>query len=331
MTGKGEGRAKASLRPRGLFLLMTGLALAGCGSLGDLGGAGPIGAPAGAASAQAAARSSADLEAPEVFRVAEAGLWDGRPSLGGIWVAHPDVTDPERVRIVNRANGQEVVGALFRRERELPGPALQVSSDAAEALGMLAGAPAELEVVALRRQEAPPEPAAADTTAAEAAAPDDAAEEAPAATSADIPAAEAPPAEVAAAEPPPAESAPPAPPVDPAALEALAQATAAILAGAAPAPQAGAIATTTLDAAPALDASSALQRPYVQLATFESQANADAAAAQIAAQSLPVTVFSTSGGAWRLLLGPATTEAQQAALLQGAVAAGFADAYLVSS
>ena len=38
------------------------------------------------------------VEAPDVFQVAEAGLWDGRPSLGGIWVAHPDVTQPERVR-----------------------------------------------------------------------------------------------------------------------------------------------------------------------------------------------------------------------------------------
>ena len=38
-----------------------------------------------------------DVEAPGVFQVTEAGLWDGRPSLGGVWVAHPDVTEPERV------------------------------------------------------------------------------------------------------------------------------------------------------------------------------------------------------------------------------------------
>lgn len=94
-----------------------------------------------------------DVEAPEVFQKNEAGLWDGRPSLGGIWVAHPDVTDPERVIIRNEDNGRFVVGALFRRERDNPGPALQVSSDAAEELGMLAGAPAQLNVVALRREE----------------------------------------------------------------------------------------------------------------------------------------------------------------------------------
>lgn len=104
-----------------------------------------------------------DVEAPEVFQVTEAGLWDGRPSLGGVWVAHPDVTDPERVIIRNQANGKFVIGALFRRERDIPGPRLQVSSDAAAALGMLAGAPVELNVTALRREEVSedPEPEAA--------------------------------------------------------------------------------------------------------------------------------------------------------------------------
>lgn len=101
-----------------------------------------------------------DVEAPEIFQLAEKGLWDGRPSLGGVWVAHPDATDPERVIIRNQANGKSVVGALFRREREVPGPRFQVSSDAAEALGMLAGAPAELSVTALRKEVIKEEPAA---------------------------------------------------------------------------------------------------------------------------------------------------------------------------
>ncbi len=95
-----------------------------------------------------------DVEAPEVFSVTDQGLWDGRPSLGGVWVAHPDVTDPERVIIRNEANGKFVIGALFRKERDLPGPKLQISSDAAAALKILAGAPAPLNVTALRRQEA---------------------------------------------------------------------------------------------------------------------------------------------------------------------------------
>jgi len=105
-----------------------------------------------------------DVEAPEVFSVTDEGLWDGRPSLGGVWVAHPDVTDPERVIIRNQANGKFVVGALFRRERDIPGPSLQMSSDAAESLGVLAGAPVKLNVTALRKvqeqAEAPVEAAA---------------------------------------------------------------------------------------------------------------------------------------------------------------------------
>ena len=94
-----------------------------------------------------------DVEAPEVFSATEDGLWDGRPSLGGVWVAHPDVKDPERVIIRNTANGKFVVGPLFRRARDIPGPRLQISSDAAEALGMLAGAPGQLNVTALRKEE----------------------------------------------------------------------------------------------------------------------------------------------------------------------------------
>lgn len=102
-----------------------------------------------------------DVEAPEVFSATEPGLWDGRPSLGGVWVAHPDVTEPERVIIRNQSNGQFVVGALFRREREIPGPRLQISSDAAQSLGVLAGAPVDLDVIALRKERiavTPPEP-----------------------------------------------------------------------------------------------------------------------------------------------------------------------------
>jgi len=99
------------------------------------------------------ARNARDsVEAPEVFEVTEAGLWDGRPSLGGIWVAHPDVTQPERVVIKNAANDRSITGALFRREKDLPGPALQLSSEAAEQLGILAGSPTRVQVVALRRK-----------------------------------------------------------------------------------------------------------------------------------------------------------------------------------
>ena len=67
--------------------------------------------------------------------------------------------------IRNDANGKSVIGALFRRERENPGPKIQVSSDAAVALGMLAGSPVKLNITALRR-EAPPAPEAPEAVAA---------------------------------------------------------------------------------------------------------------------------------------------------------------------
>jgi cell division septation protein DedD len=96
-----------------------------------------------------------DVEAPEVFQVEDTALWDGRPSLGGVWVASPEAKDPERVIMRNPANGKFVIGALFRRERENPGPELQISSDAAAALGFLAGQPGKINVTALRREEEP--------------------------------------------------------------------------------------------------------------------------------------------------------------------------------
>ena len=93
-----------------------------------------------------------DVERPDVFAVTEKALWDGRPSLGGVWVAYPANVDPERVVIRNGSNGKSVIGALFRRERENPGPRIQLSSDAASALGIVAGTPTEISIVVLRRE-----------------------------------------------------------------------------------------------------------------------------------------------------------------------------------
>ncbi len=116
-------------------------------------GSGTSGASDGVSPSTTTRLVERDVEAPEVFQVTDEGLWDGRPSLGGVWIAHPDATDPERVIIRNEANGEFVIGALFRRERENPGPRLQVSSDAAAALNMVAGSPTTLNVTALRREE----------------------------------------------------------------------------------------------------------------------------------------------------------------------------------
>ena len=68
--------------------------------------------------------------------------------------------------IARNPNGNFVIGALFRKERETPGPRLQISSDAAAALGVLAGAPTNLNVVALRREEVPDDATPAPSQAA---------------------------------------------------------------------------------------------------------------------------------------------------------------------
>ncbi|MEQ8898932.1 MAG: SPOR domain-containing protein [Roseovarius sp.] len=149
------------LRAGTAFALAGGLALGGCGEGTEGGAFGFLKPKAGEAEAAGMQDTSTtklverDVEAPEVFQVTDSGLWDGRPSLGGVWVAHPDVKEPERVIIRNDKNSKFVIGALFRRERSNPGPSIQVSSDAASALGMLAGAPAQLNVTALRREAQP--------------------------------------------------------------------------------------------------------------------------------------------------------------------------------
>ena len=213
--------AKAVLRQIA-FGLATGGLLMGCvegaGSGGTKGSAGFSASPARAAAGR-------EVEAPEVFQTTDSALWDGRPSLGGIWVASPDAKDPERVVMFNPATGKSVTGALFRRERDNPGPPLQISSDAAEALGMLAGQPTEIRVTALRKTD--PEPAA----------------------------------KVAAAETAPAaEGAAGTPAADPAAAETAALATAALAAadGAATAGAGGAAATAEAEA---VDAAATTEPP----------------------------------------------------------------------
>lgn len=164
--------AQAALRRIVIGIAVTGW-LAGCVGGSDTAPTG--GTAAGTAAAppgQSRSAGSREVEAPEVFQTTDSALWDGRPSLGGIWVASPAAVDPERVVMFNPATGKSVTGALFRRERDNPGPTLQVSSDAADALGMLAGQPTELRVTALKKVEkqAPAAEPSTDAAAAEVAA-----------------------------------------------------------------------------------------------------------------------------------------------------------------
>ena len=165
-------RAGSSAFSRSALILVGALALGGCQMTTGVGNSGGPALSGGASGGSAGSNQRVierDVEAPEVFQLEEAGLWDGRPSLGGVWVAHPGVGDPERAMIRNAATGATVIGALFRRERENPGPRFQISSEAANALGILPGAPTEIAVTAVRLQrvEIELEPAPQAATAAD--------------------------------------------------------------------------------------------------------------------------------------------------------------------
>lgn len=236
-----------------------------------------------------------DVEAPEVFSAKEPGLWDGRPSLGGVWVAHPDVTEPERVIIRNQTNGQFVVGALFRRERDIPGPRLQMSSDAAEALGVLAGAPVDLDVTALRKEVVTQEPAPAEESIAATDGITETSLDPIAVAGAAIETAEPTPAEAASA----ASVAEPAAPVIQSSL-----------------PQ------------------SNLEKPFIQIGIFSQEDNANRAAKQMRGAGLVPTIKQQEVGGkpfWRVVVGPTTSASELDTLLNTIKGEGFSDAYAVTN
>lgn len=251
-----------------------------------------------------------DVEAPDVFQVTDRALWDGRPSLGGVWVAHPDVKDPERVIIRNTENSKFVVGALFRRERDNPGPVMMVSSDAAAELGMLAGAPAEINVTALRREETP------DPEAQAAAEAEDQTTGAVAAGGV----------AVAAATPEILDNAA----ADTASLEPLAGAAAAITAAEAEATGQG-----TSGAAPqatVVASGDDADKTFLQIGIFSQEDNADRAANVMRQAGLAPTVKTQSAEGrtfWRVVVGPADSVFARTAMLETARKEGFTDAFPV--
>lgn len=325
----------------GLALIVS-VSLAGC-----MDGTGSTSSPRSGAGGSASA-AERDVEDPRVFSKREKALWDGRPSLGGVWVAHPDVRSPERVIIRNTENGQETIGALFRRERMNPGPAFQVSGEAANAVGMLAGAPTMIEVVALRVEEAESAPPQADAesaapapqaTPAPEAAPDTATatDDAQRETLIAMPEAEPEPRggffgrlfgrnrSEAAAEPseidtqplgdtapePAADAPAGAPPAMPSPLNAPA---------ASPAP--------TPTSAPA----STLAQPFVQLGIFSVEANARNAESMASGAGLSARVVAGRAQGnefWRVIVGPAANQADLNRNLARVKSLGFNDAYPV--
>lgn len=235
-----------------------------------------------------------DVEAPDVFQVTDMGLWDGRPSLGGVWVAHPDVTDPERVIIRNTENSKFVIGALFRRERENPGPVMQISSDAAAALGMLAGAPAQLNVTALRREATPEEPEMTVAPVEDLDSPDD---------------------------------------IEATALDPVADAAAAIDAAEVASVMVEPMSKPEPAAQPEPRKSS-LDKPYIQIGIFSVEQNANNTATAMRQAGMVPTVKKQSASGksfWRVIVGPATSKSERSALLKKIKGIGFEDAYPVTN
>ncbi|MFY0691914.1 MAG: SPOR domain-containing protein [Paracoccaceae bacterium] len=292
-----------------------------------------------------------DVEAPEVFELTDRGLWDGRPSLGGVWVAHPDVSDPERVIIRNPSNGTSVIGALFRRERENLGPALQVSSDAAEELDILAGQPTTLQVTALRTKAVPvaPERALSDEVIEETPqVAEDTTDAAPVLAEAqpstkpiarpetegdEVAAAIASAAAAAIAS---SETAPAAPsPAVMAESDALAPATARASRDPAAAKKPTAQ-RTAARSAPAQKAqpASGLAKPYIQIGIFSVKQNADNTAASLRGIGILPTVKAQSSQGkkfWRVIVGPAQSSSERSVLLKKVKDLGFGDAYFVTN
>lgn len=243
-----------------------------------------------------------DVERPDVFGVTENALWDGRPSLGGVWVAYPANIDPERVIIRNIANGKSVIGALFRRERDNPGPKIQLSSDAATALGVIAGSPSEISVVALRRETVEVE--------VEVPEPEVAAEENEAAPEA-----------IEVVETPVASAVVVAP---------VAAATGAGIA---------AIVEETLAEVPVSEAPEetapapsifALQKPYIQVSTFAEEAHAVDLATMLNGEGLEAAVQADNPEnptLWRVVTGPYDKRSSRNAQLRIIRGLGFTDAF----
>ncbi|MGB8624082.1 MAG: SPOR domain-containing protein [Paracoccaceae bacterium] len=298
---------------KGALAVCAALALAGCEN-----GAGislfqkKDSAEAGTQRADTSTRQvERDVEAPDVFQKTEEGLWDGRPSLGGVWVTYTDVKQAERVIIRNETNGKFVIGMLYARERETPGPKLQVSSDAALAIDMLGGQPTMLNVTALRKEEVPAEPPAAETPPAEAVA---GVEDSGEITTEPLAAAAA-------------------------AIDKAEGQVADTTAGKTPAMKVGDITGAGTETAAAKSApapkpkASPLDKPFIQIGLYNIEENANGTGQALRNGGIVPTIRKQESRGktfWRVLVGPATSKDERETLLKEVKKMGYADAYYVT-
>ncbi len=291
----------------GVGALAMALLLGGCEQLGTTGSA----ATPDTAVERGGTSIEKDVERPDIFSVTENALWDGRPSLGGVWVAYPSNTDPERVVIRNGANGKSVIGALFRRERENPGPKIQLSSDAATALGVIAGTPTEISITVLRRETVeiapPPETATPETATPETAAPT---------TSGGVANMTAPPRRA-------------APAATPAHVADQGAENGAGLTAIVAQTLADVVNDAAVEAAPAQPLFR-LRKPYIQVASFAEQPRAIDLVAMLATEGVTAIIQANdpeNATLYRVYAGPFNTRAERAAQLRIITGLGFTDAF----
>lgn len=256
-----------------------------------------------------------DIEAPEIFDVTDTAVWDGRPSFGGVWVAYPDISQAERVTITNLDNGKSVVGALFKSEKDNPGPKIKLSSDAATELGIVAGQPTSVSIVAIRRQPvqlAPSEPVV-----------------------------EVPVTDLTESVEPEVADAPTATPVITGGVVETTVLTDTIAAAIEKAPKPRPTEETATPeaaagvAAPAAPATDVPSKPFVQVATLTSEANAMALEKKLSDAGITsltrVSQTSTGKDLFRVLAGPAVTADAMTALRDQVRKLGFSDAFPVTN
>ena len=255
---------------------------------------------------------------PEAFHAAGLALWDGTRTLPGIWIAHPMAQTARRVRLTNGETGARVDAAMFRRDPNLSGPRIVVSSQAAERLGLAPGrgTPITIEGLAYR--------AGADTEAVVAGA-----AEQPAPVPAEVPAGEI------VAEPVEPETTPVAAlsPAPPAAPEP-APADAAGAGATEPAPeQPQAVAVTPAEAATATapDGTGDITdgRHFIQAGVFGRPGEAARQVERLRAADLPANELAFTLGErqlTRVLVGPYRTIAERDSALEAIRELGPADA-----
>ncbi len=90
-------------------------------------------------------------EKPEILDISTSVFWDGKQTLGGNWISHPDVDSPERVLIRNIANGKSIVGAIFQQSKKIKSGSAQISSDAAKSLKIDKNEQTKVQIIAIKK------------------------------------------------------------------------------------------------------------------------------------------------------------------------------------